>query len=338
MISRAETPLLAVIVAAALAVGCNCELEPPAAIDEQLPARASRVPDVALPAPPSLAVVKTKQPPVLDGALRDSAWRFSQSTGPFVETRHGGRAAVEAEAKLLWDERFLYVAVEVRDTLLRASDTARDAHLWEQDCVELMIDPRGDGRDYYEIQVSPRGVVFDTRYDARRVPRPFGRTDWDSKVRVGVSTRGAIDDAKGDHGYSVEIAIPWQAFSLERGASPPPTIGERWRANLYVMDLGDERQRAAAWSPLGVGDFHVPERFGILAFKGAPEGMRSDDTPIRISADRVPGSLDRGGAPTHGSAGSVIRERSSDPRKPPKPPRSSIRTDAQRLESREAAH
>jgi hypothetical protein len=338
MISPAKTPLLAVIATLALAVGCTCELEPPAPIDEQSSPRASRVSDAALPAPPSLAVVKTTQPPVLDGALSDSTWRFSQSTGPFVETRQGGRTAVEAEAKLLWDERFLYVAVAVRDALLRASDTTRDARLWEQDCVELMIEPRGDGSGYYEIQVSPRGVVFDTRYDARRVPRPFGHMDWDSKVRVGVSTRGAIDDAKDDYGYSVEIAIPWQAFSLERGALPQPTIGERWRANIYVMDLGDDRQRAAAWSPLGVGDFHVPERFGILAFEGAPEGMRSDDAPIRISADRIPRSLGRGGAPTRGSGGSVIRERTSDPRKPAKPPRSSIRTDAQRLESTEAAH
>ncbi len=161
--------------------------------------------------------------------------------------------------------------VDVDDALLRASDTKRDAHLWEQDCVELMFDPDGDAKNYFEIQVSPRGVVFDTRYDSRRVPKPYGHVDWDSKVRVGVSPHGKIGDREADAGYTVEIAIPWQAFSLDGKRVPPPAIGDQWRANLYVMDLGEEHQRAAAWSPLGTGDFHVPRRFGILTFRGPLE-------------------------------------------------------------------
>ncbi|MBW2403944.1 MAG: carbohydrate-binding family 9-like protein, partial [Deltaproteobacteria bacterium] len=138
------------------------------------------------------------------------------------------------------------------------------------DCVELMIDPTGDGKNYFEIQVSPRGVVFDTRYDSPRFPAPFGHTDWDSNVRVGVSPRGNIDDKEADAGYIVEMAIPWQAFSLDGKRVSPPAIGDEWRANLYVMDLIADRQQAAAWSPLETGDFHVPRRFGILAFEEDP--------------------------------------------------------------------
>ena len=217
---------------------------------------------------PRLAVHQTAQSPLLDGALDDPAWRVAKTSGAFVDTRNGGTAAVQASAKLLWDAQYLYVGVDVNDTWLRASHRTRDAHLWEQDCVELMLHPDGDEESYFEIQVSPRGVVFDTRYDARRVPKPFGHLDWDSRVRVGVSSRGAIDDRKADTGYTVEMAIPWQAFSLDREPGRPPAIGEEWRANLYVMDLGAKRQQAAAWSPLGIGDFHVPSRFGILAFEG----------------------------------------------------------------------
>ena len=217
---------------------------------------------------PRLALVQTKRSPRLDGSLGDAVWGFANTTRAFVETRHGGLAPVQASAKLLWDARYLYVGVEVRDALLRASHTERDAHLWEQDCVELMIDPDGDGKNYFEIQVSPRGVVFDTRYDTPRAPRPFGHTDWDSKIRVAVAPRGKIDDKEADAGYTVEMAIPWQTFSLEGKPAPRPAIGDQWRANLYVMDLIDEQQRAAAWSSLGTGDFHVPRRFGILAFEG----------------------------------------------------------------------
>jgi hypothetical protein len=217
---------------------------------------------------PTLAVVQTKRPPSLDGSLDDPIWSFANTTRAFVETRKGGIAPIQASAKLLWDRRYLYVGVDVHDALLRASHTERDAHLWEQDCVELMIDPDGDGKNYFEIQVSPRGVVFDTRYDARRVPQPFGHTDWDSHIRVGVSQDGTLDDKEADAGYTVEVAIPWQAFSLGGKPVAPPAIGDEWRANLYVMDLIEDRQQAAAWSSLGIGDFHVPRRFGILAFEG----------------------------------------------------------------------
>jgi hypothetical protein len=217
---------------------------------------------------PKLRVVQTKRPPKLDGSLGDPIWGLANTTRAFVETRKGGVAPIQASAKLLWDQRYLYVGVDVQDALLRASHTERDDHLWEQDCVELMIDPDGDGNNYFEIQVSPRGVVFDTRYDARRVPQPFGRTDWDSRIRVGVASRGNLDDKEADAGYTVEMAIPWQAFSLDGKLFAPPAIRDEWRANLYVMDLIEDRQQAAAWSPLGIGDFHVPRRFGILAFEG----------------------------------------------------------------------
>ena len=183
----------------------------------------------------------------------------------------------------------------MNDALLRASGRKHDDELWKQDCVELMVDPDGDGKNYFEIQVSPRGVVFDTRYETRRFPKPFGHVDWDSKIRVGVSLRGEIDDREADAGYTVEIAIPWQAFSLDGKPTLPPAIGDEWRANIYVMDLGADRQQAAAWSALGISDFHVPSRFGILAFKGPADGTLGASEPLQTTGD---GLLKREGTQT----------------------------------------
>ncbi len=258
---------------------------------------------------PRLAVVQTKRPPRLDGSLRDPEWAYANATPKLVETRTGGAAAFEATAKLLWDARYLYVGVDVKDGLLRASDTKRDSRLWEQDCVELMVDPDGDGRRYFEIQVSPRGVVFDTRYDSRREPKPFGHVDWDSRARVGVSATGGLDDRIADAGYTVEIAIPWQAFSLESDRSVRAAVGDQWRANLYVMDLTGDGQRAAAWSAPGTGDFHVPARFGILTFEGPPEDMLGTTEPSMIPPERMPASLRRERALDPKVKGNLLRDR-----------------------------
>ena len=289
---------------------------------------------------PKLAVVQTKRPPRLDGSLGDPVWSFANTTRVFVETRQGGVAPIQASAKLLWDGRYLYVGVEVNDGLLRASHTERDDHLWEQDCVELMIDPDGDGKNYFEIQVSPRGVVFDTRYDSRRVPQPFGHTDWDSRVRVGVSPRGSIDDEEADAGYTVEMAIPWQAFSLDGKPGSSPAIGDEWRANLYVMDLIADRQQAAAWSSLGTDDFHVPRRFGILAFEGPPEEIVGTneplEMPLEISADRMPKPIGRRPALGPGVKDAMIRKRVINRRHPGEP--APMPAGAQTGESPESPH
>lgn len=238
---------------------------------------------------PTLPIVQTKRAPHVDGRLDDPEWSFARSTGAFVHTVHGGVAPVEAWAKLLWDARYLYVAMDVRDDDLRATDTRPDSRLWEQDCVELMIGPSGDR--YFEVQVSPRGVLFDTRYDAPRRPRPFGHVDWSSRALASVSRRGELDDRVADAGYSVELAIPWQAFSLDGRPGRAPRPGDSWRANLYVMDLSGESRRAAAWSSLGIGDFHVPKRFGILLFEGPPEDMLGTNEPLKIPPGRIPPNL-----------------------------------------------
>jgi hypothetical protein len=258
---------------------------------------------------PTLRVSKTTESPRIDGDLSDPIWTHADATPTFVETRDGGPAAFEAFAKALWDKRYLYVALDVSDSLLRATDTERDSHLWKQDCVELMIDPDGDGRGYFEIQVSPRGVVFDTRYDTRRRPEPFGHVEWDSAARVGVSARGGLDDRDRDAGYSVEIAIPWQAFSLDGDRPTSPETGEHWRANFYVMDSTADGQRASAWSPLGVGDFHVPRRFGILAFEGTPEEMQGTREAKTMDPSRAPAPLERKPAYQRNVRDVLIRER-----------------------------
>jgi hypothetical protein len=129
-----------------------------------------------------------------------------------------------------------------------------------------MFDPDGDARNYFELQVSPRGVHFDTRYDAPRDPRPFGHVDWSSQVRAGVSLQGKLDDNDPDVGYTVELRVPWSAFEVGEPAAKKPTAGDTWRINFFVMDARDKGQRAVGWSAPMVGDFHTLAKFGRVVF------------------------------------------------------------------------
>jgi hypothetical protein len=205
----------------------------------------------------------------IDGKLDEAAWASTQPSGSFVNTLTGGSGAFAASCKVLYDAKQLYVAFEVRDEDLRSPHTQADDHLWEKDAVEIMIDPDGDARNYFEIQVSPRGTVFDTRYDAPRKPLPFGDVAWSSRAFAKVALDGTLDDDEDDRGYTAEIALPWSAFVSGETSIPPPAAGDIWRMNFYVMDAADSGQRAVCWSPPLIGDFHVPKRFGRVAFTRA---------------------------------------------------------------------
>ncbi|MCA9528966.1 MAG: carbohydrate-binding family 9-like protein [Myxococcales bacterium] len=259
------------VVASALLWGGCVEKRPEAA---PAPSRTDRSATAARAAAgvPELDALRFGAPPLIDGHLDDPGWQAADETAPFVDTMTGAPAPFASRARIGWDATHLYVGVEVDDDFLQSTFTRHDAHLWEQDCVELMVDPDGDGRNYFELQVAPTGVTFDTRYDSRRQPQPFGHTDWESHLDAKVAVRGTPNDASADGGYTVEAAIPWAAFDAGPTPAQPPRPGDVWRMNLYVLDARPhgQGQRAAAWSPPLVGDFHVPSRFGRVRFIAPP--------------------------------------------------------------------
>jgi hypothetical protein len=223
---------------------------------------------------------------VLDGQLDEPDWREAQPSGGFVQTMTGATGAFVSEARVLYDAKNLYVGYHVADELLKTTFRKPDDHLWEQDCVELMVDPDGDGLNYFEIQVSPAGIVFDTRYDSRRKPLPFGDLAWSSRIDAKVLARGTMNDDRNDEGYAVEAAIPWSAFAAGPTPAEPPAAGSEWRVNFFVMDAMSKGQRAVGWSPPMVGDFHTLDRFGRVVFPQAavaPEAAKLDDAkpPLR---------------------------------------------------------
>jgi hypothetical protein len=205
----------------------------------------------------------------IDGKLDEPDWKKAKATSAFKNTRTGEKGAFKASSRLMYDAKHLYAAFEVTDTLLKSSFENRDDHLWEQDAVEIMVDPDGDGKNYFEIQVAPSGVVFDTRYDSPRKPQPLGHLDWDCQAVAKVETKGKLNDEDADEGYVVEMAIPWQAFATGTPPAKAPRAREIWRVNLFVMDTQKAGQQTVGWSPPRVSDFHTLDRFGRLEFPKA---------------------------------------------------------------------
>ena len=235
------------------------------------PAAAPKPASAPEPSVPRLIARRARAPITLDGKLDEADWRATQSTGAFVNTITGEAGAFEARAQVLYDADAIYCAFVVADDYLKASYPNADDHLWEQDTVEVMFDPEGDARNYFELQVSPRGVHFDTRYDAPRNPRPFGHVEWSSEVKAGVSVNGTLDADSPDTDYTVELRVPWTAFATGEPPATRPSAGTTWRINFFVMDARERGVRAVGWSPPRVGDFHTLAQFGRVVFPEAPQ-------------------------------------------------------------------
>src|SRR5262249_33668045 len=154
-------------------------------------------------------------------------------------------------------------------------------------------------KDYYEIQINPQNLVFDSQFDTYNAPKkepdgPFGHQEWSAKLKSAVAVNGTLDKADDtDEGYVVEAAIPWKSFN--KALKVPPEPGTTWRINLYAM----EDNGGVGWSPiLGQGNFHRASRFGRVLF--ATKGW----TPPAASAEPPAGSAaPPGSAPTPAAGG-----------------------------------
>jgi len=204
--------------------------------------------------------------PVVDGVFEgEQAWNGAVRLGTFGHTITGDNVRGKTEVRLLWDDTQLYVAMSAGDEHLQSKFEKHDDELWHEDVFEVFLDPGGDKKHYYELQVSPAGVVFDSHLRSYRK----NRNEWTSEAVVAVKCNGTLGDASDDdRGWSAELAIPFA--SMTEGGGVPPKAGDEWRANFFRVDVTKNKPVYSAWSPPLRGDFHALDRFGALVFQPPP--------------------------------------------------------------------
>jgi carbonic anhydrase/acetyltransferase-like protein (isoleucine patch superfamily) len=203
----------------------------------------------------------------VDGALDEAAWSAVTPLPPFRLAQDGAEPRFPTELRLCWDDRCLYAAFSCKDTDIRGTLTRHDDPIYNEEVVELFLCPSGDLRHYFELEISPRNVLFDAK-----VFNPEGdrrtmlvQTEWHPPgIQTAVGVSGTIENpADVDVGWITEIALPF----ADLGLPGPPPPGTRWRANFYRIERG-EITEFTGWSPTlkDPADFHVPARFGTIEF------------------------------------------------------------------------
>lgn len=212
---------------------------------------------------------KVSVPPVVDGKLCDPAWRTAPPVGLVLSTT-GKPATKKTTARMCWDDTNLYVCFDCEDTDIWGTYTERDDLVYAEEVVEIFASPSCSLTSYYEINVSPRNTVFDARIQDPIEGHPTTSVNtWNCEgIRTAVVVDGTLDNRTDvDRGWTAELAIPFAGLATHTARR-----GERWRLNLYRIDLTPKPAEFQAWSPtfFKPAAFHIPEWFGTVFFCGEP--------------------------------------------------------------------
>ena len=213
---------------------------------------------------PVYEVSRTATPIKVDGKLDDVVWSKVAPLREFRQNLDGEPGVVKTEARMLYDNDFLYVSFRCTDNNIWATMKTRDQHLWEEEVVEVFVQADPHQSSYIELEVNPLGTMLDIYLlDIRK---PLHYESWNSqRLKWAVQLLGTVDGKDGDKEWTCEIALPLE--DVVTAQNLPPRAGDRWRLNLYRVE---QRPTPAllAWSPTFKDDFHLPGMFGELVFTG----------------------------------------------------------------------
>jgi hypothetical protein len=162
-----------------------------------------------------------------------------------------------------------------------ATLTQRDSVIFHDNDFEVFLNPSGDSLNYYELEVNALNTVWDLL-----LPKPYrelGKADNSFNIkglRTAVKVHGTINDPSDtDIGWDVEIAMPWAAFNAHTPTPGPPPNGGVWRVNFsrvewdtQIVDgqyrkIKGRKEHNWVWSPMGLIDMHLPDRWGWVEFR-----------------------------------------------------------------------
>jgi hypothetical protein len=223
--------------------------------------------------PPGRAVgpiprVEVKRAPsalVIDGRLDEAAWKAARPIAFVFPWDKQTGARQPTTARLLWDDRALYVGYDCEDADVVAHHARHDDPTYEDDAVEIFINPDPRQSFYYGLEMNARGVLYDYFF---AFPRPLIKRFDLAGAAVAAHVRGTLNQTGDkDRGWSLEVSIPWENF-VELARKTPPAAGAVWTANLNRWDGTAPARRLSQWSDSGheAPNPHRPERFGEIVF------------------------------------------------------------------------
>lgn len=238
-----------------------------------------------LPATPRLNVPRAERDVLIDGRIDEGEWRDG-ATIPRLVPPLGKVDAIKSphdnatEVRVKWTPKYLYVLFVCWDEeIYSTEDMADEEDLFRQDVCEVFLDPVGDGRQYVELQCSPRGKRLDVLHCLSAPPvvtdkgilayNFAARDHWLLREWTMADAQVAARREVAAGRWTVELALSAKTVLRRTGKAEFEPMS--MRANFVRYDwpepeAGEARElQQQNWSPLLLGHPHVSAaRMGTL--------------------------------------------------------------------------
>jgi hypothetical protein len=223
-------------------------------------------------APLSYQCHRATTPINIDGKLDDPAWEKAQWTSDFVDIEGTAKPKprFRTRVKMLWDDKYLYIAAELQEPNVTGTLRKHDSVIFHDNDFEVFIKPLPETKSYFEFEMNALNTGWDLFLNKPYKENGQPDNSWDIiNLKTAVEVQGTLNNPKDtDQGWTIEIAYPLNAFE-SRQHVPTPRAGTVWRINFSRVEwkAGQPKEDNWVWSPQGVIDMHVPNRWGYLHFQ-----------------------------------------------------------------------
>lgn len=192
-----------------------------------------------------LAIPMLAGQPNLDRRIEEAEWRGGVGVFGFRALDSGQIVALQPRVLLARDGEAFYLAAHLplpKGTTPKHAVADHDGQVWQDDAVELFLDPHPQDEAYYQFIVNAGG----TTWESRGTDPAYG-ADWQAVVRVE------------DTAWSVEVRIPYAALG-----TAPPAEGAAWGVNV-AWDRQTPSPATLTWASMS-SSLHQPAAFRKVRF------------------------------------------------------------------------
>lgn len=209
------------------------------------------------------------------GKWDDASWKPANiiEVSHFYMQRNASDHRPVVRAKMLHNERGLFVLYDVQDRYVVCVNTGHQAMVCRDSCVEFFLKPKSD-KGYFNFELNCGGhMLLYYIEDATKVDGNFARyrhvDDGDMDlVKIDHSLPEVVKPERTEptHWW-LQAFVPWELFNKYMGAVTPVS-GKIWRGNFFKCADGSSHPHWASWAVNpGELSFHQPQYFGEVRFE-----------------------------------------------------------------------
>jgi len=216
---------------------------------------------------PRMTAVYTSEPVKIDGNLDDPAWQTARVYPLCISQDKVELEKVLAEpgeARVAWDDKYLYVGVRFHDSDIAAEGEEDQLHHYKMgDLVELFLKPE-NSTWYWELYATPRGKRTSFWFPGRGRLGLESGFQYSCGLRVAARCEGTLNNWKDrDTACTAEMAMPLTDLTAHGDRFCP---GAEWRILVSRYNYS----RYLPWKELSMtpqlsrSSYHLYEEYAVL--------------------------------------------------------------------------